>query len=216
MYPGDTGKGLHWKVGGLRKEESLNNLIFILWKFHVCIQCILITSTPPPGPPSSPHHISFPVLCLPFWSILTHWVMLAQSISAWVWSYLQRRGELASSYTPEEKWVSFPKQQPAADSSSALGVTLWNPSLFHGWHFNWLDLMWVLCRWPQVPWDWECSSWAVSRGETFPEFPVIFHSFFSIFCVSEGCDIDVLCLSSQSHWFPACRRVVHVIPQLRR
>lgn len=73
--------------------------------------------------PSSPHHISLPVLCLPFWSILIHWVMLVQSISTCVWGYLRRNGEPASSYISEEKWVSFPK--PATDSSTALGVSLW-------------------------------------------------------------------------------------------
>lgn len=78
---------------------------------------------PPQDLPSSPHHISLPVLCLPFWSILIHWVMLVQSISTCVWGYLRRHGEPASSYIPEEKWVSFPK--PATDSSTALGVTLW-------------------------------------------------------------------------------------------
>lgn len=112
--------------------------------------------------------------------------------------------QLTGEYTAEELWSYF----LLIASQLVGGLACFSPT--KATMLIWLELLQILCRWPQLPWDTECSGTAISRPYCLKTILSTLLFFLTLPQYSwshrvggrRGCDIEVLCNAeySLSEW----------------
>lgn len=114
---------------------------------------------------------------------LFYWTQLLLSVCPWMWNHPLGCGQSANGYISPAKCYSRPNSYQLPRAPQLRARYLW-PLPYSCWNFNWLYLVQVLYRWPQLQWVPACCSHSMPRGQHFTSLLLvlwILYSFWHLF-----------------------------------